>query len=261
MIPAQIDRCTRDGSKGRGNLATMSTVAKALMNVDEFLAWAEGRDGRWELQDGELVAMAPQRLAHLETKAAALNALGSAIRRAKAPCHAVPDGATVRIAARTAFEPDALVYCGPRLPPSSIEIPEPVIVVEVLSEGTAARDHGVKLAGYFSLQSVAHYLILDADNRMAIHHKRGLGDVIETRILKEGQLRLDPPGLGIPVQDLLAQRTLLPTACRRITVSAISAGDKNLDFQKNNGMMITFPEDRLVPTCPLRSPARLPAKR
>jgi hypothetical protein len=77
-------------------------------------------------------------------------------------------------------------------------------VVEVLSEGTAARDHGPKLAVYFSLQSVAHYLILDVDNRMAIHHKRGRGDVIETRILKKGQLRLDPPGLGIPVQDLFA---------------------------------------------------------
>ena len=63
---------------------------------------------------------------------------------------------------------------------------------------------GRKLAGYFSLPSVAHYLILDADNRMAIHHKRGLGDVIETRILKEGRLRLDPPGLEIPVQDLFA---------------------------------------------------------
>src|SRR5580658_7504424 len=79
-----------------------------------------------------------------------------------------------------------------------------IIVVEVLSEGTAARDHGVKLAGYFSLQSVAHYLILDADNRMAIHHKRGLGDMIETRILKQGRLRLDPPGLEIPVEDLFA---------------------------------------------------------
>ena len=73
----------------------------------------------------------------------------------------------------TAFEPDALVYCGPRLPAHSIEVSEPVVVVEVLSEGTAARDHGVKLAGYFSLPSVAHYLILDADDRMAIHHKRG----------------------------------------------------------------------------------------
>jgi len=156
--------------------------------------------------------MAPQRLAHMDTKYEVVTALKSAIRRAKAPCHAVPDGATVRIAARTAFEPDALVYCGPRLPPSSIEIPEPVIVVEVLSEGTAARDHGVKLAGYFSLPSVAHYLILDADNRMAIHHKRGLGDVIETRILKEGPLRLDPPGLEIPVQDMFAPPLPSPLA-------------------------------------------------
>jgi hypothetical protein len=50
------------------------------------------------------------------------------------------------LAARTAFEPDALVYCGPRLPPDSIEIPEPLIVVEVPSEGTAARDHRVSLS-------------------------------------------------------------------------------------------------------------------
>jgi hypothetical protein len=105
-----------------------------------------------------------------------------------------------RCAARTAFEPDALVYCGPRLPPHSIEIPDPIIVVEVLSEGTAAR----QLAGYFSLPGVAHYLIFDAENRTAIHHKRGLGDMIETRILKEGPLRLDPPGLEIPVEAMSA---------------------------------------------------------
>jgi Uma2 family endonuclease len=132
----------------------MSTAAKPSMTVEEFLAWAEGRDGRWELQDGELVAMAPERMAHVETKYEVVAALKAAIRSANELCHAVPDGATVRIAARTAFEPDALVYCGPRLPPRTIEIAEPLIVVEVLPEGTAARDHGVKLAGYFSLPSL-----------------------------------------------------------------------------------------------------------
>jgi Uma2 family endonuclease len=180
----------------------MSSVATPLMTVDEFLGWAERRQGRWELQDGELVAMAPERLLHSETKYEVVTALKAAIKRANAPCHAVPDGATVRISARTAFEPDALVYCGPRLPPDAIEVPEPIIVVEVLSEKTAARDHGLKLAGYFSLPSVAHYLLLDAGGRMAIHHKRGQGDVIETRIFKDGALRLDPPGLEVPVADL-----------------------------------------------------------
>lgn len=178
----------------------MTAVARPQLTVDEFLASADRRDGRWELLDGELVAMPPERLVHTETKFEVVAALRSAIQRSNAPCHAVPDGATVRIAARTAFEPDALVYFGPRLPPDAIEIPEPLIVVEVLSEGTAARDHGLKLAGYFSLPSVAHYLILDPVSRTAIHHKRGEGDLIETRILKGGRLRLDPPGLEAPVR-------------------------------------------------------------
>lgn len=180
----------------------MSEPARPLMTVEEFLGWAEGRAGRWELHDGRVVAMSPERVAHLETKAEAAFALRSAIERAHAPCHLLPDGATVRIAARTAFEPDALVYCGDRLPPGTIEIAEPVIVVEVLSESTAARDHGLKLAGYFSLPSVIHYLILDPDSRLAIHHKRGDAGVIETRILKDGVLILDPPGLETPVSAL-----------------------------------------------------------
>jgi len=182
----------------------MSIAAKKHMTVDDFLTWAEGRDGRWELHEGELVAMSPERLAHVDTKFEVVAALKSAIHRVGAPCHAVPDGATVRVSAHTAFEPDALIYCGPRLPPDAIEIPNPIIVVEVLSPGTAARDHGVKLEGYFSLPSVMHYLILDADARKAIHHKRGQGDIIETRILSDGTVRLDPPGLELPVADMFA---------------------------------------------------------
>ncbi len=183
-------------------LRIMPALAKANMTVDEFLAWAEGREGRWELQDGELVAMSPERVAHLETKAEAMLALRGAVDRARSPCRVLPDGATVRIDERTAFEPDVLVYCGARLPAATIEISDPVVVVEVLSEETARRDHGVKLAGYFSRPSVARYLILDPERRTMIHHRRGQGDVIETRILTSGLLRLDPPGLEVAVEDL-----------------------------------------------------------
>ena len=81
-----------------------------------------------------------------------------------------------------------------------------------MSEGTAARDHEVKLAGYFSLPSLVHYLILDPERRTAIHHKRGQGEVIETRILTAGPLRLDPPGLELAVEELFAPaETPLPS--------------------------------------------------
>jgi Uma2 family endonuclease len=106
---------------------------------------------------------------------------------------------TVRVDENTAHEPDALVYCGPKLPSSTIEVPSPVIVVEVLSPSTRHIDASAKLAGYFRLPSTRHYLIVDADKRLVIHHARGDGDAILTRIVKSGSLDLSPPGLKVPV--------------------------------------------------------------
>ena len=113
-----------------------------------------------------------------------------------------PDGMTVRAGERNAFEPDALVNCGAGIPANDIEIPHPVIVLEVLSPSTAANDHGAKLTGYFSVSGIVHYLILGPERRVVIHHKRGQGDIIETRILTEGLLRLYPPGLEAPVAEM-----------------------------------------------------------
>ena len=115
-----------------------------------------------------------------------------------------PKVAAVRIDAGTVFEPNVLVYCGPRLPADSLEDSSPVVVVEAPSPGAAARDHGAKLEGYFSLPSVMHYLLLDADRGRVVHHKRGRDDMLETRIWRDGVLRLDPPGLEVAVVNSFA---------------------------------------------------------
>ena len=78
----------------------------------------------------------------------------------------------------------------------------PTVVVEVLSPSTAAIDHGRKLSSYFSLPSVEHYLILDPERRVLIHHKRGQGEAIETRVLANGVATLDPPGFEVAVDAL-----------------------------------------------------------
>jgi hypothetical protein len=51
---------------------------------------------------------------------------------------------------------------------------------------------------------VQHYLILDPDRRVAIHHKRAASDAIETRVLTSGVARLDPPGFEVAVEALFA---------------------------------------------------------
>jgi Uma2 family endonuclease len=80
---------------------------------------------------------------------------------------------------------------------TTLEVPVPVIVAEVLSPGTEATDMRDKLHGYFTLRSVRHYLIVDPDKRMVIHHARGSGDALQTRLLTSGPVTLEPPGLSI----------------------------------------------------------------
>ena len=171
------------------------------MTVDEFLAWAEAQPGRYELADGVVYAMAPQTAGHAEMKAAMHGALVAAIRARDLACHALPDGMTVRIDDATAYEPDALVYCGTKLASSAVEVPEPVIVVEVLSPSTRGVDVGAKVAGYFRLPSVAHYLIVDPERPLVIHHARRDDDIL-TRIVQEGSVALDPPGLELALAEI-----------------------------------------------------------
>ena len=109
---------------------------------------------------------------------------------------------TVRVDEDTAYEPDALVYCGQKLPPSAIEVPEPVILVEVLSPSTRRIDVSRKLADYFRLPGVMHYLIIDLSRPVVIHHARGTGDTILTRVIVKGTITLDPPGLELAVADI-----------------------------------------------------------
>jgi len=184
----------------------MSTALKQI-TADEFFLWAEGKEGRWELHDGVTVMMSPERLLHVRTKARVSFALEDAVRRAKLPCEVFVDGVSVRIDAEAIFVPDATVVCGPRRPDDAIVIADPVIVVEVLSPSTASIDHGRKLSGYFSLPSVQHYLILDPERRVVVHHKRGAGEAIETRVLTNGFAKLDPPGVAVAVEAMFPQTT------------------------------------------------------
>ena len=131
-------------------------------------------------------------------------ALRDAIRAGRLSCQVLPDGMSVKVDDRTVYEPDALVRCGPPLPGDLVEVSDPVAVVEVVSPSSRGIDKGVKLAGYSALPSVRHYLIVDIDMRVVIHHHRHDDGRIEARMLYDGPLTLDPPGLAIDVQGVFA---------------------------------------------------------
>jgi Uma2 family endonuclease len=182
----------------------MSALPQTRMTVDEFLVWAEGRPGRYELFRGSVYAMKPEPAAHAEVKFAVQIALANSIRAGRLPCRVLPDGMTVRVDDTTAHEPDALVYGDPRLAPSALEVPNPVVIIEVLSLSTKRIDATIKLAGYFRVPSVMHYLIIDPDKPLVLHHARNADGTILTRIVNDGAIALDPPGIEIAVADIYA---------------------------------------------------------
>ena len=94
------------------------------------------------------------------------------------------------------------MHWGPRLADDALLVPEPVILVEVLSPTTKARDVGAKLADYFRLRSVRHYLLVRTEQRSVIHHRRSDDGAIETRIVTSGVLQLDPPGLALDLAQI-----------------------------------------------------------
>jgi Uma2 family endonuclease len=91
----------------------VSEPAPTRMTVDEFIAWAmEQPEGeKYEIADGEIVAMAPERLSHARAKAQIWRRLAEAIEAAGLECEAFVDGPTVMVDDSTSYQPDVFVRC------------------------------------------------------------------------------------------------------------------------------------------------------
>ena len=169
------------------------------MSVDELIKWAMGRpEGkRYELFAGEVAEMAPEWSIHAQTKFRVARCLAESIEATGLPCTVYPDGMAVMVDEETIHEPDAFVRCGEQLPDDAVFVTDPVIVVKVLSPSTSAVDTGNKFTDYFRLASVRHYLLIRPDKRTVVHHERDAAGDISTRIVHDGTVRLDPPGLDL----------------------------------------------------------------
>lgn len=186
-------------------ISIMNIALRQPMTVDEYLAWADAQPERQrsELINGQVVAIASERVVHNRVKGRVYLALSQSMAAAGVVGEVFTDGMTVPIDDHTAYEPDALVRCGAPLPPDQLKVTDPVIVVEVKSPTTAHMDTSAKLFGYFKLASVHHYLFIDPDARTITHHERISDGTIARRDVTSGRLRFDPPGIECDVAGLI----------------------------------------------------------
>ena len=179
----------------------MSVAVRARMTADEFLAWAsEQPEARhYELVDGEIVTVSPERRGHVAAKYEAWLALRQAIAAAGVPCELLGDGIAVQIDETTVYEPDAVVRLGPPLPDDALKLSDPLIVVEVASPTSLRRDEREKLKNYFRLPSLRHYLLVRPEERSVTHYERDEQGNIHRRLAHHG------PGVRVEVGGLFSR--------------------------------------------------------
>jgi len=169
------------------------------MTAEEFAVWAEtSPEKHWELFDGEPILQQSQNWGHARHIRKLARLFEDAIAASRLDLFVGTQGLVVKVGPQTAFEPDVVVFAGP-MDDRDIIVPEPLIVVEVLSPSTARKDLTVKLDGYFDVPSIEHYLIVDWENRHVTHHRREGNSLAIPGVFSDGIVMLDPPGLPLNV--------------------------------------------------------------
>lgn len=133
----------------------MSALPKP-MSLDEFLAWEERQEHRYEFDGADIEAMTGGTLNHARIQANVIQALGQRLRGG--PCFVIGSELKVKTATSVRF-PDAMVICSPS-DGLTTWTAEPVVVLEILSPSTARKDLGAKNAEYQTLASLRRYIVL-----------------------------------------------------------------------------------------------------
>ncbi|TVQ34139.1 MAG: Uma2 family endonuclease [Geminicoccaceae bacterium] len=188
----------------------MSEPASTLLDYASFLRLRERGEARVELVRGVVVAMAPPSKRH--TLIADNLLVTARAGLAAGPCRPFGQGAEIRPPASgagdDAFLPDLVIACGP-VDLATPTVAEPVAIVEVLSPSTAERDAGYKFTRASEIASLRHYLLVEQDRRMVVHHGRGApGEPWTTRLLAEGAVEFGDLGLTLRLEAIYADTGL-----------------------------------------------------
>lgn len=198
-------------------MTTASARVERSMTVGEFFAWWEAlRDeSRYELVAGLPVRlMAPTTIRHVLIQRNAAVALRRELDRAERRCLVLESGPGVALGADgdEYREPDVTVTCARDIDEASRLMPEPFILVEVSSDSTRLADVNDKAAFYARISSVQHYLVVEHDRRRVVHLRRDPNGSLQPRILTDGPVVLDPPGIELALDELYTETELAATA-------------------------------------------------
>lgn len=182
----------------------MHGAAKTLVTEDEYLALEKTASERHEFRSGQIVAMAGGSPLHNLICANLIRSLSTLLGGRS--CLVLTSDQRVRVSATGNYAyPDVTVVCGAieRHSKDSSTITNPLVIFEVLSEGTEAFDRGAKFADYRSVPSLAEYVLVSTAERRVEHFRRvEVGHWMLTEARGDGRIQMPALDLALPLADL-----------------------------------------------------------
>ncbi|MGH6905475.1 MAG: Uma2 family endonuclease [Geminicoccaceae bacterium] len=128
--------------------------------LEDFLTWEREQPQRYERVSGVIRMMTGGTVDHNRITLNVAEAFRRRLRDGN--CEAFVNDVKVVTPAGDVMYPYVVVACGDIAGKATV-LEAPVVIVEVLSESTAERDHGRKRWAYQTIPSLRHYILIDQD--------------------------------------------------------------------------------------------------
>lgn len=205
----------------------MPSAAKKLMTIDEFLAWEREQPERHEFDGFVVTAMTGGSLNHSTIASNFDRNLSSRLRGTG--CRVFRGDAKI-IANGAIRYPDVSVTCS-RVVGGDDIVPEPVVIIEVVSPSTERVDRSRKKFDYFATPSVRQYAIVEQDERRIDLYTRTeagwINEIVTDTAAGSGAaatLNLPSIGVAVPLDAIYEDTELAVAAAPAATPQPADAG-------------------------------------
>jgi Uma2 family endonuclease len=181
-------------------------VTQHYYSLEEYFALEHASDARFEYWDGELVCMSGGSRAHYRISGNVYYALARGLNGG--PCQAFTGDAPIWTPTLPPYRyPDASAACGEleyKNKNGLDALVNPILVVEVTSPSTVARDEGPKFIAYQAVPTLREYLLVSQDEPRVTHYTRREGGAWERRDVTDldASVELESVGCALKLRDI-----------------------------------------------------------
>lgn len=169
-----------------------------LYTKEEFLEWCEKHpDEKFELVDGEIVAIAGASEAHVTITSNFTREIGNHLKGTK--CFAFPSDWYLNIESQfcTYRLPDVMIGCRDD---ENSKNRNPVLIIEVTSKSTHYNDFNEKMSDYCTIPTLLEYAIVEQDKKMVYLFRKSKNWQVES--YHSGEIYFESIDYSMPIEEI-----------------------------------------------------------